>query len=674
MCRRLASLTGIAAGAALIFAVAGPATAAPGDPFPPGGTDTLTDTSGTISIEVLEGNIYDLNPEVWSFPIQPGPPNTTVVVREDPTYPGGLGYVQMEMTQLDLVASDSFFDVFVRLNPTQSSMGYVQEYDPGPSDFPAESFFDVYVEVEIPGLTPSTLTHSGAIPLEALSIVELPPWDTQYETPTTWGGEDLYDGAVWTGLRIIGVIHIIPPRQLCEPDPEQNYQWCRPVDCEALGYPPGYYCHPKVINHDPINGSITVIECECIPEDYCHITHDGTGAPPSCTGNCPPPQICVEYQQDVGDGTFDYWCQCEDPQDPCDITPDLKACAGTCPPATPDCRPTRLIRAPGGAWQVDVCECVDPNNDCWLGYDEINDQVWCEGICPAPLECTLMSRGAPQGYIEFWCECHEPDNPPLCGPVQGLACEGACPPDEACVPVEWTEVAPGDFDITDCECRGFDECRGMGDLLTPPTCQGPCPAPEVCTMNQPTPQTYRCDCEAPQVCEPDPAQNYQWCTPVDCQALGYPPGYYCHPQLIEYEPTTGVYTVLECECIPEDHCHITPGTGGLPPECAGGCPTGFDCRHFSRPSAAQPGWLEVWCQCDCICGDINHSGGAVDLNDFAVFALCYGYTAPNAACPPAEFDCSDMDQNGVIDLNDFATFATLFGLTSTHSPPNCHLP
>ncbi|UCG34346.1 MAG: hypothetical protein JSU68_06845 [Phycisphaerales bacterium] len=73
----------------------------------------------------------------------------------------------------------------------------------------------------------------------------------------------------------------------------------------------------------------------------------------------------------------------------------------------------------------------------------------------------------------------------------------------------------------------------------------------------------------------------------------------------------------------------------------------------------------------CICGDLDNSGGAVDLGDFATFANCYGLTAPTPSCEAAQLSCSDMDVNGVVDLNDFATFANLFGLTSTDSPPNC---
>jgi hypothetical protein len=74
----------------------------------------------------------------------------------------------------------------------------------------------------------------------------------------------------------------------------------------------------------------------------------------------------------------------------------------------------------------------------------------------------------------------------------------------------------------------------------------------------------------------------------------------------------------------------------------------------------------------CTCGDIDGSGGLVDLSDFATFALCFGLPAPNPPdCDQAAFECSDLDGDGSVNLNDFATFATRYGLQSTQAVPNC---
>jgi hypothetical protein len=482
-------------------------------------------------------------------------------------------------------------------------------------------------------------------------------------------------------------------------------------------------------------------------------------------------------------------------------------------------------------------------------FDAGTDQVWCDGVCPDPEVCTLISRGTASGYIEFWCECHDPNNPPECGPPLGdpaFVCEGACPPDEACVPTEyWWDPNLQRLIVTECDCRGFNECRGYTSLLVPPTCQGDCPPFEVCDLveidadGDEIADTYRCECE--DSCQPTPDNldceqvlcpiPTEECLPVRIRgpAPFFPPGgidvlhgtsgeleivnpdgdssvfviepatepnvtvverqdpvgggggggatidmtitqmnfdandgmlkvtvrlggvapstgqvighsdgqdfpadsffdvyvevdieglgttlhnqvpirieatglptippwgvqyatptampdvrlYLPNGQQTDYyirrvihipPPPPPPYEVLECDCIDRDYCHVEfdQASPTVPPWCSGGCPVGYLCemQQYVDPT----GWIEYWCECKCVCGDIDHSGTPIDLNDFAVFALCYGYVAPNPACPPAEFDCSDMDENGVIDLNDFATFATLFGLTSSKTVPNC---
>ena len=74
----------------------------------------------------------------------------------------------------------------------------------------------------------------------------------------------------------------------------------------------------------------------------------------------------------------------------------------------------------------------------------------------------------------------------------------------------------------------------------------------------------------------------------------------------------------------------------------------------------------------CVCGDIDGSGGPVELADFATLALCYGLVAPSLPdCDPDAFACSDLDGDMVVDLADFATFATWFGIETTQKVPDC---
>ncbi len=82
-------------------------------------------------------------------------------------------------------------------------------------------------------------------------------------------------------------------------------------------------------------------------------------------------------------------------------------------------------------------------------------------------------------------------------------------------------------------------------------------------------------------------------------------------------------------------------------------------------------WVVAASACPNTCGDINGSGGNVDLVDFATLSNCFGLVGPNASCDAGEFICSDLNEDGVINLLDFATFLLTFGVSSTNVLPNC---
>ena len=71
--------------------------------------------------------------------------------------------------------------------------------------------------------------------------------------------------------------------------------------------------------------------------------------------------------------------------------------------------------------------------------------------------------------------------------------------------------------------------------------------------------------------------------------------------------------------------------------------------------------------CSLACGDLNDSGGPVNLQDFATFANCFGLLPSNVP----DCVCSDLNGDLIIDLNDFSTFALNFDQISTNTPPNC---
>ncbi|UCG34487.1 MAG: thrombospondin type 3 repeat-containing protein [Phycisphaerales bacterium] len=170
----------------------------------------------------------------------------------------------------------------------------------------------------------------------------------------------------------------------------------------------------------------------------------------------------------------------------------------------------------------------------------------------------------------------------------------------------------------------------------------------------------------------------------DCNANGIPD---------ECDPDTDLDTVTD-DC---DNCPYDPNPGQLDSDgdeigdVCDLCPTlpelleddedgdkvrnaADNCPCVVNPDQTDSDGDEIGDACDtagCPCGDIDQSGGPVDLNDFASFALCFGLTGPGGSCAPVSFDCSDMDANGSVDLNDFATFALTFGLASSNTVPNC---
>ncbi len=71
--------------------------------------------------------------------------------------------------------------------------------------------------------------------------------------------------------------------------------------------------------------------------------------------------------------------------------------------------------------------------------------------------------------------------------------------------------------------------------------------------------------------------------------------------------------------------------------------------------------------CAFPCGDIDGSGGPVDLQDFATFSLCFGgLPSSSQGCA-----CSDLNGDALINLEDFATFSLAFGGISANPAPDC---
>ncbi|MCP4249094.1 MAG: hypothetical protein GY778_18775, partial [bacterium] len=130
---------------------------AEGPPCPPAGDDIFTDTHAAFFFEVP--GTYERRPIVVNGP--------TTVRRAEPEFqPDGSCVIDTEIIQMNLTGT---FDVgaecpgtatdplavTVILNPSQPSLGAITSSENGGlPDYPAESFFDVFVEITIDGNGP----------------------------------------------------------------------------------------------------------------------------------------------------------------------------------------------------------------------------------------------------------------------------------------------------------------------------------------------------------------------------------------------------------------------------------------------------------------------------------------------------------------------------------------
>lgn len=165
-------------------ALAGPAQA---DMFPPAGQDMM---HGVVTIEIeLIGALFNEPDPIPVLGTFSGP---TVIQRGDPipdTSGGGDYSIQTEIVSMSLTGQVDVTGLGVlpgvlTLRASHPSLGRITDTNPDPgSDFPAQSYFDVFLEVTAVGTPFGDVTLLNDLPVRMYSLIdEIPPklWLTPY--------------------------------------------------------------------------------------------------------------------------------------------------------------------------------------------------------------------------------------------------------------------------------------------------------------------------------------------------------------------------------------------------------------------------------------------------------------------------------------------------------------
>ena len=146
--------------------------------YPPAGLDEFPSAAG------LEADLSAIGGPVVSATVK-GP---TKIRRSDSMKQSdGRNVIDTEIVSLDLTGGTTSFPITVRESPTRESSGIIRQQTPG-VDFPADSFFDIFVEID----TPLGVVHNKQPVRLGAVINAIPPLQAQYIPAETFVGVDLF--------------------------------------------------------------------------------------------------------------------------------------------------------------------------------------------------------------------------------------------------------------------------------------------------------------------------------------------------------------------------------------------------------------------------------------------------------------------------------------------------
>lgn len=197
-------------GVLFLLAACGDGGSEPGTSYPPAGEDRFDATSATIQIELsLAGASLGATTLQGLETVELRGP--ALIMRGDPQLGGdGRYFVETEIVSMELTGASSIGTIIVRQSPRNRSLGEVRQQQVG-VDFPADSFFDVFVEIELVDLGMTAENAFDPLRLGA-TLSALPPAEgDEYRTrDTTPVGIQTVGEGRQIG-RIVDALHIPRP-------------------------------------------------------------------------------------------------------------------------------------------------------------------------------------------------------------------------------------------------------------------------------------------------------------------------------------------------------------------------------------------------------------------------------------------------------------------------------
>jgi len=141
--------------------------------YPCAGSDYMEHTTATIELEISG---------MFTETITVNGP--TFVSRSDPYNPGdGRIKIDTEIISMNLVGTSNYIGpITIIESPSKKSNGAIQQRTAG-IDFPADSFFDVFVEIHTTLPSPNKILHNDDPKHMSTIITKIPPSGSTYEGP-----------------------------------------------------------------------------------------------------------------------------------------------------------------------------------------------------------------------------------------------------------------------------------------------------------------------------------------------------------------------------------------------------------------------------------------------------------------------------------------------------------